>query len=441
MNVYRVLPLLCVWAGATSSEAQWLWTELHPAGANYSWVAGAGSSTNQAGYVQETFFFHAAAWSGTSGSWVDLHPEGASRSFAYDASILHQVGYAKLGLHDRPILWSGSAVGYVDLTPPAWQAGRALGATDPYQVGYVHVAGFEHAALWSGTPTSWVDLHPSGATESHAEAVCGNFQGGFAVYNVYVPKAVMWSGSAASAVLLHPANATESQVLAVSENAQGGFATIGNMTRACLWRGTADSLIDLNPAGAASSRVGDMAGVYQVGTASIGGSQHAGFWTGTSNSWEDLQGTLPAWYVNSVANSIAIENGYLCIVGNADNTLISKTVGIVWRLPIADTFLLKLNKTIVAGQNSVLGSISLAGPNPQSVTYATYDDSSLVQTPPSVTIQAGQTSKSFQITVSAITSTLVTTIYAKRGSFLRSQTLTLTPLIPTALVFAPGQAL
>ncbi|MEQ1935156.1 MAG: hypothetical protein ABL962_14950, partial [Fimbriimonadaceae bacterium] len=42
-------------------------------------------------------------------------------------------------------------------------------------------------------------------------------------------------------------------------------------------------------------------------------------------------------------------------------------------------------------------------------------------------------------TTAAITSTVVTTIFAKRGNLTRSQALTLMPLIPTALVFTPSQ--
>ncbi|MEQ1935066.1 MAG: hypothetical protein ABL962_14500, partial [Fimbriimonadaceae bacterium] len=98
-----------------------------------------------------------------------------------------------------------------------------------------------------------------------------------------------------------------------------------------------------------------------------------------------------------------------------------------------------LNKSSVAGQNSVLGTVTMVETKPGNTVFTTYDDSSLVTTPPNVTVLAGQLSRNFQITVTAITSTVNTTIFAKRGALTRSQPLTLTPLIPTAIVFTPSQ--
>lgn len=102
------------------------------------------------------------------------------------------------------------------------------------------------------------------------------------------------------------------------------------------------------------------------------------------------------------------------------------------------TFNLLLNKATVAGQNYVQGNIALSEAAAESVAFTTYDDSSLVTTPATVTVPAGQTSKLFPIQVSAVNSPINATIYAKRGVVTQSSPLTLTPLVPTALAFTPS---
>jgi hypothetical protein len=100
-------------------------------------------------------------------------------------------------------------------------------------------------------------------------------------------------------------------------------------------------------------------------------------------------------------------------------------------------FTFSLNKTSVAGQNYVQGSI-VQGTMPTNTTYTTYDNSSLVTTPASVTVLANQTTALFPIQVVAVNSQINTTIYARRGVITVSRPLTLTPLIPTALAFTPS---
>ncbi|MEQ1936157.1 MAG: sialidase family protein, partial [Fimbriimonadaceae bacterium] len=108
------------------------------------------------------------------------------------------------------------------------------------------------------------------------------------------------------------------------------------------------------------------------------------------------------------------------------------------QISIPDNFILSLNKSSVAGQNSVLGTITMQETKATNTVFTTYDNSSLVTTPSNVTVLAGQLSRSFQIMVTAITSTVVTTVYAKRGALTRSRILTLTPLVPTAMAFTPS---
>lgn len=101
-------------------------------------------------------------------------------------------------------------------------------------------------------------------------------------------------------------------------------------------------------------------------------------------------------------------------------------------------FSLTLNKNSVAGQNYVQGTISLSTTSTADTHVTTYDNSSLVDTPPSVTVFAGTLSRSFPITASAVNSTINTTIYARLEAVTKSQPLTLLPLIPTALAFNPN---
>lgn len=97
-----------------------------------------------------------------------------------------------------------------------------------------------------------------------------------------------------------------------------------------------------------------------------------------------------------------------------------------------------LNKTHVAGQNSVKGTITLANMPAQNVVFTTFDNSSLVTTPATVTVSANTTTKDFQITVAAVNSPINTTVSAKLGVVTKTAPLTLTPLIPTALAFTPN---
>lgn len=101
-------------------------------------------------------------------------------------------------------------------------------------------------------------------------------------------------------------------------------------------------------------------------------------------------------------------------------------------------FSLSLNKSTVAGQNYVLGTVKLGAVRATNTVITTYDNSSLVTTPPSATITAGTTTKNFNIQVMAVNSPIQTTIFAKLGTIVMTQPLTLAPLVPTAMVFTPN---
>src|ERR1043166_1043611 len=65
------------------AQAEWTFTNLHPDGLPYSLCLRVNSGL-QVGWVGPAISEHAALWSGTASSWVDLNPLGATTSEAYD---------------------------------------------------------------------------------------------------------------------------------------------------------------------------------------------------------------------------------------------------------------------------------------------------------------------------------------------------------------------
>lgn len=104
----------------------------------------------------------------------------------------------------------------------------------------------------------------------------------------------------------------------------------------------------------------------------------------------------------------------------------------------AGGFELTLNKTQVAGQNSVKGTVTKAETSGSATVFTTFDNSSLVSTPATVTVAANTPFKDFQITVTAVNSAINTAISAKLGAVTKTVPLTLIPLVPTALAFTPN---
>jgi hypothetical protein len=105
---------------------------------------------------------------------------------------------------------------------------------------------------------------------------------------------------------------------------------------------------------------------------------------------------------------------------------------------VANGFTFALNKSQVAGQNSVKGTITPDTVKPTNTVFTTFDDSSLVTTPATVTVAANAAFKDFQITVTAVNSTINTTISAKLGTVTKTAPLALIPLVPTAMAFTPN---
>jgi len=134
-RLYRVNAAVCLWLTlgyAATARAGWVAINLHPPSAeasNLNTTTGMGHQAGSATFqVLGSPVRQAVVWSGTPGSWVSLHPSGATDSFVLKSDGIHQGGSVQFG-------------------------------------------GPSHAAVWSLTPQSFVDLNPSGATESAVWAV------------------------------------------------------------------------------------------------------------------------------------------------------------------------------------------------------------------------------------------------------------------------------
>jgi hypothetical protein len=130
---------------------------------------------------------------------------------------------------------------------------------------------------------------------------------------------------------------------------------------------------------------------------------------------------------------------YIYVSGFATTSFGSARRSVLWIKPGPENFTLALNRSAIVGDNTAVGTITMLEARDHDVSFAVSDDSSLVLTPKAVTISAGSISKNFLIAVSGITSTVNTTIYARRGKLSRSHALRLSPLVPTAISFSPSQ--
>ena len=333
--VTAVLALLCL--GGSPAFAEWTVVNLNPAGAfSYAWGVSGGKQVGEVFVsVREYSVAHAALWSGTAASWVDLNPAGAGAqgSIAWGVSGGQQVGDAVFGdiwtcsgnYTWHASLWSGTAESWVDLHPAgagAQGGSSARGVSGGKQVGWASILPSDwdpHAGLWSGTAASWVDLNPAGVWASMAYGVSGGKQVGWALAGNNAYHASLWSGTAASWVDLNPAGAGWSEALGVSGGQQVGYARIGSVEHAGLWSGTAATWVDLNPAEATDSIAYGVSGGWQVGYADFDGIEHAGLWSGTAASWVDLHAFLPAGvYSRSEATSVEVSDGEIWVAGYAD---------------------------------------------------------------------------------------------------------------------------
>lgn len=392
---------------------QWTVTNLHPAtpGPSYSYSV---SGTQQGGQVSPGGFFpRASVWSSSAGTYVDLHPTGARDSLIAGTSGAQQVGFAFFDsdMITHASLWSGTAASWVSLHPTGSVESYARSIVGSQQVGYADFGTVRTASLWNGTAASWVSLHPAGANSSDANATSGTQQVGYATISD-IQRASLWQGTAASRVDLHPAGADSSSATAITGTTQAGWAIIGGVSHAGTWQGSAASWVDLHPSSSSWSLVSGALGTRQVGYAIIGEDFHASLWNGSAASWVDLSTFLTGSWRDSYAHAIWSDGTTTRIAGYGFNLDTGRYEALLWTSSDPNAFTFTLNKNTVAGQNSVLGTITMAEVKPTNTVFTTYDNSSLVETPASVTVLAGQASRGFQIKTTAINSTITTMIFA-----------------------------
>ncbi|MEQ1821190.1 MAG: hypothetical protein ABL949_01645 [Fimbriimonadaceae bacterium] len=416
---------------------QWSATNLHPASASESAIYGVYGSS-QVGYAAVNGIWSASKWSGTQESWVNLNPSGSTQSYALSTDGSNQLGAIWFGEEHHATLWGGSSGVYVNLTPTGAARSEGHRSFNGVQVGAARFNYVRKAGMWTGTAASWVELHPVNAVESFAYDTDGVQQVGAANINSTYG-ACLWTGTATSYVSLHPPTASQSYALGVDGGQQVGHSVVSRYSHASLWSGTAISWVDLNPAGARSSIAFSVDGGQQVGSCVLhDGRVRAGMWTGTAASWVDLHAYLPAHYSMSEAISVWSDANTTVIGGYAINTQTQRKEAIVWRSATMD-FTFSLDKTTIAGQNSVRATVTMPSVRPTNTVFRIGDNSSLVSTPSIAIIPTDRVTTSFRVTVNPVTHPLTTTISATLGPITRLQSLTLIPLNPTALAFAPSQ--
>lgn len=190
--------------------------ELQPDGASGS-AANATDGRQQVGVLVVGSSNHAALWTGTPESVVDLHPSlltGFDSSVGFGIAPGQQVGEgigpATGGINPHALFWKGTAESATDLNSSPYISSSAYGTDGQYQVGSGYADGHSHALLWNGTANSVIDLHPQsvgGFSDSGAFGVGGGQQVGFLSYGPLSEQhAAVWSGTADSAVDLRPSD-------------------------------------------------------------------------------------------------------------------------------------------------------------------------------------------------------------------------------------------
>ncbi len=305
-----------MWSGAAD-----MFTDLNPVGALNS-TAFALSGTNQAGYAtfgnaQNGYFDHAALWSGTRDSFVDLNPAGALYSRAQAVSGTQQAGYARFLIYYPPLgdyfvfshaaLWSGTAPSFVDLHPPQYYGSLfnsyAFGLNGEQQAGRIqNGTAFFNAALWKGTASSFLNLDPASdyGEGSGATSMGGNRVAGYSwITSVNEPHAVQWAGKADPYVDLHPPGHFHgafyySTALATTGREQAGVVAPyqGHPSpHAALWFGTGSSFVDLHTVLGPNYTNSEAHGIWTRGNNGILGSSSTtyvvGFATETQSGTKD----------------------------------------------------------------------------------------------------------------------------------------------------------
>lgn len=338
---------LAVLMTAAPAPAQWTVSNLHPGGGVLQSTATGTSGVQQVGWTGFDQFPRASLWSGSAGSWIDLHPNGAVRSIAYGTSGSQQAGRVSFNAFTyRAALWNGTAESWTDLTPLGAVSAGAYAIAGSQQAGYSTFPLGTFAGIWNGSAESWINLNPAGALSSVATGTSGSQQVGWSVLDVGGRRAALWNGTAQSWVDLHPSSApgitdqTTTMAFATSGLMQAGIVenydlkTTRYVRRPCAWSGSVESFVDLTPLGSTEGEALAAWGLLQGGYAIIDGYSHAGLWSGTAESWEDLHAVLPPEFIASRASSLWSDGATLFVGGSGYNTTTGRQEALLWSRPV-----------------------------------------------------------------------------------------------------------
>ncbi len=161
---------------------------------------------------------------------------------------VQQVGYVIAPMKSHAALWSWSAGSFVNLHPSGATESRASGVWNEYQAGRATIGGDARAGFWTGTAASWTLLaQPAGAESSAACIDAFEIGGVIRPAGATKDQACVWSRADGSYVILHDPAFEESSVYDVDNGVQVGWVfTSGDGFRASLWTGTPESRIDLS---------------------------------------------------------------------------------------------------------------------------------------------------------------------------------------------------
>ena len=224
-----------------------------------------------------------------------------------------QVGWIPVSNQEHAALWTGTAASVVNLSPTPTTVCYATATDGAQQVG---VISGPTAALWSGTAASFVSLNPSGFFESTATGVANGVQVGYGRY-IGGEVVLAWHGSANNVTILGSGRALgiapDGQIVGVAEN--------GTITAALWTNDTAASFVNMAPPNTDTSELLATNGINQVGDVD----HHAGVWTGTGASFELLP--VPHGDTYSLAYSIDAQGDIAGVVGTEN----SDVIPVIWQ--------------------------------------------------------------------------------------------------------------
>ncbi|MCE5315058.1 MAG: carboxypeptidase regulatory-like domain-containing protein [Armatimonadota bacterium] len=335
-------------AGCDENVENWLideWFDYYPTS---TWTMYTITYTVPAG----TAYVNNCVWMITTGSVVidnmTMEDSVSDTTCVYGADASGKGGIWRVG-SDHAALWTGSADSIVDMHPVGAASSAVNAVSNGWQAGIINVEAdtdpvtyADHACIWNGTADSHVDLHVSTQTASAANGLYTSdgsniLVGGYVKGADTVVKACLWSYDAGAGTStntdLSSVSTEASEVTCVYGTNKAGYAQVSSVSHACLWTGTANTWSDLNPSAASASAIAYMCDGRQVGYATISGVDCAGLWKGTSGSFVNLSSYLSAGvYGNSYARSVYVSGDDTYVAGYAVNATTGRNEALLWVL-------------------------------------------------------------------------------------------------------------